>query len=188
MECDCAGLLDRGWFILQTLGASGAEVPIAEPNSSGDYCRRACVKNPHFFFHTKFFSSPQDYIVNCLWADTADKLQQCLAVSLKWQLMSKVHPSRTAEGRHSLPQICSVPGLRDFVSLTKEKYTWRVSPNAPISNITWMQSVHDLAEEEFRWRESGQWRTTCRPSHAYAFGKLPASSPQFSHGTGHVCR
>ena len=39
MECDYAALLDRGWFISQTLGAFGAQLRFTELDAAGVQCR-----------------------------------------------------------------------------------------------------------------------------------------------------
>ena len=67
IECDHAALLDRGWFILQTLGAFGVEVPSL--NQILLVCPWEEVIPYHF---TKSFSSPQCYIVDYLCAVAFD--------------------------------------------------------------------------------------------------------------------
>lgn len=45
MECDYAALLDRGWFISQTLGAFGAQLRFTELDSASVQCRSVHMKN-----------------------------------------------------------------------------------------------------------------------------------------------
>lgn len=52
MECDYAALLDRGWFISQTLGAFGAQLRFTELDSASVQCRPVHMKNLQLAFYS----------------------------------------------------------------------------------------------------------------------------------------
>lgn len=52
MGCDYAALLDRGWFISQTLGAFGAQLTFTELDFGSMQCRPVHMKNLQLAFYS----------------------------------------------------------------------------------------------------------------------------------------